>query len=491
MSKLKTNMLYQTIYQVLAICIPLITSPYLSRVLGATGLGIYAYNNSIVAYFIMFALLGVSSYGMRAIAQSNGKEETSKTFWSIYAFQLISSGLAVLAYVFFCVVTNSDNRLILWIQTIYVFSEMINISWLFFGLEKYKTTVIRNIIVKILTVVSIFLFVRDSGDLLAYILILAVGTLISNAVLWLQIKDCIEFSKITFSDVIKHIKPNLLLFIPVAAASIYHAMDKTMLGIFSDEANSGYYYNADKLVSIPLTVITACSNVFMSRISAQIGSGHLAQAKVTQSEAVKFNLVAICAIAFGISAVAKEFVPIFFGAGYEPCITLIYIFAWIIVIKAVSTHIRASHLIPEGRDKIYVYSTCTGAVVNLIANYILLKTFALGAKGATYGTLIAEFAVLLVQVVIMGAQTKDWGFLREIFANSIYIIFGFVMFAILWILTPLLTCHNVLVLLIKIAVGATVYLVECGLYWLICKKQRPAFVGSFFGKFNKKVKENE
>lgn len=485
MSKLKTNMIYQTIYQLLAVCIPLITSPYLSRVLGATGLGIYAYNNSIVAYFIMFASLGVSSYGMRSIAQSNGRIEVSKTFWSIYAFQLISSALAMLGYFFFCVFANSDNRLILWIQALYVFSEMINISWLFFGLEKYKITVIRNIIVKILTVACIFLFVRDSGDLIAYIVILAVGTLIGNGVLWLQIKDDVGFSKITLSDVIKHIKPNLLLFIPVAAASIYHIMDKTMLGIFSDDANSGYYYNADKLVNIPFTVITACSNVFLSRISTQIGCGEYIKANLTQKESATFSLFVVSAIAFGISAVAREFVPIFFGAGYEPCVELIYIFVWIIIIKSISTHIRSSHLIPEGRDKIYVYSTCAGAIVNLIANYILLKPLSLGAKGATYGTLIAELAVLLVQVVVLGMETKSWRFLQDLLTNSIYILFGLIMLGVLWILTPLLIFHSVLTLLIKIVIGATVYLIECVLYWLICKKQRPAFVQAFIYKLLK------
>ena len=152
MSTLKKNLTYQTIYQIFAVCIPLVTSPYLSRRLGADGLGIYSYNYSIVHYFMLFALLGVGQYGMRTIAQGKGegRENVSKLFWSIYSFQFFTGILSTLVYTVLCFTIPTENRIVLFANMFYMAGELINISWLFFGLEKYRTTVLRNLLIKVL-----------------------------------------------------------------------------------------------------------------------------------------------------------------------------------------------------------------------------------------------------------------------------------------------------------------------------------------------------
>lgn len=490
MASLKKNLTYQTVYQVLAVCIPLVTSPYLSRTLGAEGLGIYSYNYSIVHYFMLFALLGVAQYGMRTIAQSKsgGREVISRNFWNVYAFQILSAVLSIIVYTGLCFLLPTENRNVMFANEFYLFGELINISWLFFGLEKYKTTVTRNIIVKIFTVAGIFIFVHHKDDLIKYVLILSVGQLLSSLVLWFQIKKYVSFVKPEMSEIKKHIRPNLILFIPVLATSIYHIMDKTMLGALSDNANSGYYYNADKLVNIPLTVINGCSGVFMTRISSLFGVEKDSEAREVQNESIRFGMCAICAIAFGVAAIGKEFVPLFFGKGFEPCIELIDIFALVVIFKTISVHTRTAFLIPEKKDKAYAKAVICGACVNFVANYLLIKTMALGAKGATIGTLIAEVVVCAMQIVFMGGTKSRKHCVSGILVNTVYLAFGAVMFTALTLLGNVLH-FGVINIVIKVGAGACIYLAECLVLWKIKPGMMPSFISETLAGVKRRIKK--
>ncbi len=482
-------MIYQTVYHVLAVCIPLITSPYLSRVLGADGLGIYSYNYSIVSYFMLFALLGVSTYGMREISQCKSKEETSKAFFGIYSFQLISSFVSLLVYVVFTLIFVKDAvaKTVMWIQVLYLVGEALNINWFFFGLEKYKSIVIRNIIIKLLTFISIFAFVRERNDVAIYVLILALAHMLSNLVIWVNIKGKLKRVRIGWADIKKHIKPNVVLFIPALAASVYHIMDKTMLGLFSDDTNSGYYYNADKLLNIPMTVVAGCSTVFMTRTCALYKDGDVEGIKKTRNESIYFGMCAISAIAFGVCAVAGEFVPWYFGAEFEPCISLIKYFAVIVIMKTLSTHTRSVFLIPESNDKSYAKAIVFGAVVNLIANTVLMYVFKLGALGATLGTLIAETVVVVMQIVFMKKASSRKECVKGIFFSSIYLLLGAVMLLVVELI-PLSLPSLVLTLALKILIGAGVYVIECIVLWLIRPSLMPDMIKETAVQIKNKVK---
>ena len=488
MSKLRSNVIYQAIYHVLAVCIPLVTSPYLSRVLGAEGLGIYSYNYSIVSYFMLFALLGVSTYGLRTISQSKGKAEVSRNFFGIYAFQLISSGLALAVYVAFVALLIADpvSRTVCFVQILYLVGECLSINWLFFGLEKHKNIVLRNIIIKFLTVISIFLFVKEKGDVVAYIFILAFSHLLSNLIIWVYLKGCIVKAKIGWQDVRKHIKPNLILFIPALAASVYHIMDKTMLGIFSDSTNSGYYYNADKLLNIPLVVVTGCSVVFLSRACALAKQADTYQLKKTQDESIYFGMCLICAVAFGICAVAEEFVPFFFGAGYEPCIDLVKYFAVIVIVKTVSTHTRSVFLIPENNDTSYAKAITIGGLTNLVTNYVLIALWNLGALGATLGTLIAEVMVAVLQILFIRDKDSKRSCVGGILRSAAYLVLGGAMLFVLELI-PMASLNMHMRLGLKVLVGAGVYLGGCAIVWKLWPELMPDMIKETLVSVEKKL----
>lgn len=268
-SSIKKNLGLQTAFQILNTCLPLITAPYLSRTLGATSLGVYSFTSSIVSYFSLFAMLGTVNYGTRTIAAvKENKEERSKCFWSIFLFQVIVTFMCLMTYIVYMFWLCKDNYIIAWIQGITIVCCCFDINWLFFGIENFKITVTRSMIIKVVTVLLILFTVKSTEDLWLYTFIMAMGTLVSQLILWVYVPRYISFCKISLKDIQRHIKPNLVLFIPLLAMSVYHIMDKTMLGLLSSYEQNGFYYNADKLINIPLCIINGVGTVMLPRMTA-------------------------------------------------------------------------------------------------------------------------------------------------------------------------------------------------------------------------------
>ena len=185
MNNIKKNFLYNIVYQIFILILPLISAPYISRVIGAEGLGTYSYTYSIVSYFVMFAMLGINNYGNRLIAQNrDDKHKMSKKFWSLYIMEFIITTIVLIAYIFFIAFIAKEDKIMYILQLGFILGSFFDINWFFFGLEEFKITVTRNTIIKILSFISMFIFVRKRDDLYIYTIILSVSNLISNIVLW-------------------------------------------------------------------------------------------------------------------------------------------------------------------------------------------------------------------------------------------------------------------------------------------------------------------
>ena len=454
MSTLKKNLGYQTIYQILTTCLPLITSPYLARILGAERLGIFSYTQSIVNYFTLFAMLGLANYGTRTIASvSSDKKQRSKEFLSIFTLQLITSSLAVIGYVVYMLFACKANKLIAFIQIIAVISCFFDINWMFFGLEKFEFTVKRNIIIRVATVILILSLVKTKNDLWIYVLLMGLSTLLSQIVLWFYVPKYISFVKFDLEDVVKHIKPNIVLFLPLAAMSVYHIMDKTMLGMFSTFSESGFYYNSDKIINIPAGIISGISTVMMPRISALISKGKNDEMEILFKKSLEATIFISSALAFGIAAISNEFIPVFFGEGYEKCVILTIVLAAVLIIKGFSFTFRYQYLIPYGQDKKYIQSILYGMSVNLICNVLLIPS--LGAMGAVIGTLTAETVACLVQLIYVAKAIDIKKSLIKCLSN---IIIGAMMFLIVRGVAGFLDSNNIIKIIVCIVTGAIAYL---------------------------------
>lgn len=487
-TSIKKNLGLQTIYQLLDTSLPLITAPFLSRVLGATSLGVYSFTSSVVMYFTLFAMLGTVNYGTRAIATAkDSAKERSKIFWSIFGLQFFVTAVCTIAYIMYMMLFCKENQIVAWIQGIAVLSCFFNINWLFFGVEEFKVTVTKSMIIKVTTVLSILLLVKKPEDLWLYALIMSTGTLANQVVLWFYIPRYISFVRITIKDVLKHIKPNIVLFIPLLAMSVYHIMDKTMLGALSSYEQSGYYYNADKLINIPLSIINGVGTVMLPRMTALYSSNK--RDKADSLFLVSLEGVALTSIAMscGIAAISSEFVPFFFGKGYDACILLTVVLSPVLVIKGITNTIRTQYLVPLKKEKYYINSVLSGAFTNLFFNLILIPK--LGAMGAVLGTLLAELVSCLVQFFVIVKDFNLGIFLRNC---GLYFLAGIIMFfavrAVSMIHVTLL-----LKLAIEIIVGALIFVILSGLIIYKTKSQiyqeifagiirRIPFLGCFINK---------
>lgn len=452
MNTVKKNFIYNLMYHILILIIPLITAPYISRIIGVNGVGVYSYTYSIVYYFMLLVILGLNNYGNRSIAKvRDDKNKLSKTFLSIYSFQIIMGIIMVVFFLIYLCCFAVDYKNIFLIDTLFIISAMFDINWFFFGMEKFKVTIIRNLIVKIMSLLLIFIFVRKPGDLWIYTLIMALTTLISQLLIWPYLLKEISIVKISKSDILKHIKPNLVLFLPIIAISIYKIMDKIMLGILTNIDEVGYYENAEKIVQLPTTIISTLGAVMLPRISNIISKNKIEEAKIYIGKSIYFVMFLSYAMMFGLIAIGKDFAPIFYGLSFEKTGTLIALLSITIPFLSFASVIRTHFLIPAEKDKIYVVSVFMGAIINLIMNIIFIPKYK--SIGACFGTISAEAVVMIYQCL----KSKEFLPISYYIKNtSIFLLKSIVMFIIIMQINHF-SISNLEKIIIQILLGVFIY----------------------------------
>ena len=423
---IKKNYIYNLIYQILVMIIPLITTPYLSRVLGAENIGIYSYTLSITTYFILFGSLGVAMYGQREIAYNQDNQyERSKIFKEIFFLRLVTLLFSMLLFYFsFC--NKGEYRIYYIIFMFEIVANIFDISWFFQGIEEFKKTVLRNMIVKIISVICIFLLVKTSADLTRYIMIYVFSTLIGNLSLWLYTPKYLKKVKIKDLKICRHIKPTISLFIPQIAVQIYTVLDKTMIGtIILDKSEVGFYEQAQKIVKLLMTIATSLGIVMMPRIANTFAKGNIKKLKEYMYSSFSFITMLTFPLMFGIISISEKFVPLFFGAGYEKVISLICIISPIIVFIGLSNVTGTQYLLPTKQQKKFTISVVCGAIINFIFNIILIKLYK--AIGASIATVIAEFCVVAIQLFLI---RKDIKLIKIVKLSYKYFISAIMMFIV-------------------------------------------------------------
>ena len=262
------NVIFNLIYQILTILLPLITTPYLSRVLGSEPIGVYGFTLSITTYFVLFGSLGTSMYGQKEIAKYQDKKNLySISFYEIVIIRCVALFISmVIFYISFC--RTGQYSLYYKIFLLYLISYAIDITWFFQGIEEFSKTVIRNIIVKILSIILIFTLIKKPNDLWIYILIFVLSELIGNISLWMYLSKYVLKINLKKLNLIQHIKPIFVLFLPQIATQIYTILDKTMVGIITNDMNEvGFYEQAQKIARAAIVIIMAVQTVMNSRVA--------------------------------------------------------------------------------------------------------------------------------------------------------------------------------------------------------------------------------
>ena len=415
------NFLLNVVYQVLTFIFPLFTIPYISRILGVDNVGIYSYTYSIVNMFILLGMLGLNNYGNREIAKvRDNKLELSKCFCSIYGLQLGVNISAIICYIVYLSLFCTEYKAIAILQMIYLISILFDVNWFYFGMEKFKMTITRNLIIKVLSIIFIFTLIKGKNDLWIYTIIIALSTLLSQLYLFINLPKFVNIKISYFKGISKHLRSVVLLFIPVLAYSIYRVMDKIMIGSLSSMFELGNYENAEKLINIPIAIITALGTVMLPRMAYLFANQ---QANVKQVIFNSMNLILLLStiMSFGLFLISDEISLLMFGEEFTKCSSVIKGIAVTIVISAWSNVIRTQLIIPKGYDVVYVKSTIGGALVNVLFNIILIPRF--GAIGACVGTVLAEFYVMLYQSIICRTELELKKYMVLLLKYSLHSVF--------------------------------------------------------------------
>ncbi|MFT9004723.1 MAG: polysaccharide biosynthesis C-terminal domain-containing protein [Liquorilactobacillus hordei] len=396
------NFLYNATYQIFVLLVPLVTVPYISRVLGSDGVGINAYTNSVISYFVLMSGMGINLYGNRKVAYvRDDDEELSKTFWEIQLIHMCFSTISLLLFWTILTTTSLFSQYAHYyeFQALFIVADVFDITWLFMGLENFRRTVLRNALVKIISISMIFVLIKTPQDLGKYILLLSLSMLFSNLTLWLGLKKVIKILPFRSLKFKKHVVPIFVLFLPQVSLQIYFVLNKTMIGIFTNVQNVAYYENSDKLVKIVLAIVTATGTVMLPRMANNFANKNYNAMRKLIYTSFDFVSAMSFPLSFGLAAISPTFCLVFFGRQFMILGTLVPILSCIIIFMGWSGVIGTQYLIPTNQNKKYTISVSIGALVSFFANLIFINI--LGIYGAVLATVICEISVLIVQLCLI------------------------------------------------------------------------------------------
>lgn len=395
----KFNVVMNTILTLSGFIFPLITFPYVSRILLPAGTGKVDFATSVISYFSLFATLGVPTYGIRACAKvRDNKEELSKVVQEILIINLI---LTVIVYVvYFGAVFTIDrlrnDKYLFLIMGISIVFNVISVEWLYKGLEQYSYITIRSIIFKFVALILMFLFVHKKQDYILYGAITIVASVGSGILNFINLRKYIYLHPLRPYDFKRHFKPIIIFFAMSVATTIYTNLDKVMLGFMTTDAEVGYYGAAVKIKMILATIVTSLGPVLLPRATYYIENGKINKFIDVARKSIKFVWVLSIPVTVYFMIYARESIILLSGDAYVGSIIPMQIIMPTVVFIGLTNAIGIQVLVPLGKEKYVFYSEIVGAIVNLIINAIFIPAY--GASGAAIGTVIAELSVLIIQL---------------------------------------------------------------------------------------------
>jgi O-antigen/teichoic acid export membrane protein len=397
MHKLLANYLYTFGYQVFLMILPVFTLPYISRALLPKGVGVNSWTYSISYYFVLLGVLGLTTYGQREVALwKHSRRRFRSTFWEIEIASIITTLISLIAYAVTIVILDRYQKYLL-IYGISIFASLFDISWLFSGLEKFAILSFRNFIIKSLSVVTMFLFVKSPKDLGIYILIQVLTILISNISLWppaLRIVGHVQVRSLYF--VFQRIKHSFSYFIPQISISLYVTLNKVLLGFLAGTIQTGYFDSSDKIARLLFSAFMAISTVMMPTISSMFSQKRYAEIRSMLSNVLFFSTLLILPISFLLAANSELIVSVILGPKYMPMVNVLRISSLILIPMSVANILGNQVLIPFNKIRTYTVSVMGGAIVNLVIDAPLILFY--GANGAAMASFISEFTVMAFQI---------------------------------------------------------------------------------------------
>lgn len=463
----RKNAIYNVAYRMFSVFLPLVTAPYLSRVVGTEGVGLYSYAWSISYVFCLIGLLGLDTYGVRAIARAGDDSRAlERTFSEIFLMQLMVAGATLAVWIGYVTLVAGEEREIALSLTMMSVSCLVNLDWCLMGLKEFKSIALRNTAVKLLAAAAVFVFIRGPQDLWIYGFVWSLSTLLGCVMCAAGLHGKVRLVRVPLKDALAHFKPCAILFTSVLAISVYRTMDKVMVGALSSMTENGLYENAEKIIFCLSGFISAIGTVMLPKASALLSQGREAEVRRHMGLSMELVMCMVSALCFGLIAIATEFTPLFYGEDFTRSATLMIPLALTLLSIGFANVIRTQWILPHGRDAIVIRSVVTGAVLNLIANLLLIPR--LGAMGAVVGTLLAEFSVPTVQWLHL---RRELPYGRLLLSSLPYFALGGLMVGAVRLVTLAVPLTGWLLIAVQIACGAGVYVAGCLVWWKVRRRQ--------------------
>ena len=483
MSSIKKNITYQMGYQVIILVIPLIISPYLANTLGADAVGIYSFAYSVAYLFFVFGRLGVVEYGTREIASCQGDpQRMQERVWSVFVTHGILALLCIVAYCIFVCFFCKENKTVFWTQFLFVASTLLDFTWVYFGSNKFKSLIMRNVFVKILELLLILLLVKSEDDLVLYSIIMSASYLMGNIVVVPYIVKTFRFVMPSKQQILRTVKPLLVLSVSVIALNIYQTIDKVLLGLMTNKTNVGFYEYSEKLVKVPVHIINSISTVMLPTMTLLIKNKETEKARESFESTLTLLSFLAFAFGFGMVSVSDYFIPLYYNQDFIVCAKYLAELTPLIFLLTFNNTLRAQYLLPYHRDKEYVISLVMATIVNLLSSLILIPI--IGVEGAIVGTIIGEATATIFEVIIVKQYVS---IVRSIKCILPYCFIGLSMLAVLELAKKPFSV-SWLHLLLLVGIGGIFYLFVSLIYMFVFNKPMLVSLKKAFVK-NKRSRE--
>lgn len=458
MSKsLKTNFVYNLINTSLGILFPIISFPYASRILMAKGIGEVNFFQSIIQYIVLFTSLGIPMYAIREVAKiRDNKTERNKTLLEILILNLL---LTVGGYIAVFIIINTVAKVqvnvpLFLVLSLSIILTTIGCDWFYQAIEDFKYITIRGIVVRSCSLVLLFVFVRTEKDLLYYAISITIGSLGGNVFNFLRLRKYVKFSELFTGNLkpFRHVKPVLRIFMLNLIISIYINLNIIMLGFMKNNESVGFFTSATKLTQVILTIVTSLGTVLLPRMSHMVSNNQMGEFRVLAQKSLDFIIMVTLPIMMGLILLADYLIMIFCGSDYMPAVPSLQILAPIILFIGISNVFGIQILYPQGKERIVIFATAAGAVINFIMNLWLIPKYS--QDGAAIATFVAELLVTAIMCLI--GRRLLWVNWQKSYWT--YIIATLIMGAVIYII-KLLNFNFVIDFMTCIGAGSTAYFI--------------------------------
>lgn len=410
MSTLKKNIFYSGLLTTANYIFPLITYPYVSRVLGVANIGICNFVDSIINYFLLFSALGIGTVGIREIAKNkNNEKNLQDTFSKLFTVNTFSTTIAliVLLISMHIVPKLEENYELMWIGVLKLVFNYLLIEWFFKGLEDFKYVTNRTILVRCIYVISVFIFIKDPSDVVPYYLLLTLTIVVNAIINVIYARKYVKF-KLKFSNLKYYTKSLSILGMYGVLTSLYTTFNVAFLGFVSTDIEVGYYTTSTKIHSIILMAFTAVTGVLMPRMASILAQKRYNEFQLLIKKSIRVLLIFALPCIMFIEFFAPLIIQIIAGSGYEGAVLPLRIIAPLVLIIGLEQILINQSLMPLGRDKAVLINSILGAIVGIIANIILVPW--LGSVGSAITWLISEVVVMCSAFYYL---SKEWANMKN------------------------------------------------------------------------------